>query len=96
MPIVDSGDEADLHDRSRSRSPLDTRAREETDDENLTPTSAKMAKIIGRVVDRKLAPIKKNLNKLLESNSQVRFYSSTDHIEGYSISFFILHPKIIQ
>ena len=96
MPIVDSDDDADLLDRSRSRSPLATRAREEPDEENLSPTSAKMAKLIGTVVDRKLAPIKKSLNKLLESNSQVRYYCSTDHIEDYSISFFISLPKLIQ
>jgi len=75
MPIVESDEETEYElNRSRSRSPPAPRGREESPvlEENLTPTSAKMAKLIGTVVDRKLAPIKKNLNKLLESNSQIK------------------------
>jgi len=82
MPIVnvDSDDEVPRdRSRSRSRSPL-ARNRELEEVENLSPDSTKLAKLISKVVDSKLAPIKKNLNKLLESNSQIK--DSTSQTRG--------------
>ena len=56
--------------RSRSRSPI-RREDDDVDLNNLTPHSEKISKIVAAVVAAQLAPVKKNLNKLMESSSQV-------------------------
>ena len=84
MPNMQNSDDEERSNRdsrSRSRSPLPRRDDYEIDLENLSPQSRKFKKIVDEVVAVQLAPIKKNINKLMETSSQV-------NIKIYSISWF--------
>ena len=91
LPIVDSEDEAagrDGRDRSRSTFGRGHGDNEnngpDSDSKNWSPESKKMALIVEKVVAKQLAPVLKNLNKIVDSNFQVGFK------EGLNYSPYIL------
>ena len=63
--------------RSRSRSPLAAVRGESDHDNDLSPDSAKTVKLIEMVVRRELVPIRKSLNQITNTTSQVNSFMKT-------------------
>jgi len=71
----------DVETCDRSRSPVGRRGDDgsDIDLENLSPNSEKIAKIVAKIVAKEIGPVKRNLNKMADTTSQVNlminFYS---------------------